>query len=183
MNHKNELLLLLALLVTIKFIVVPIFEWQDELRAESAQLERKAAKTEAAIAQSDTLIKYNQNLKQQLEIIKSSIDEYDDLGKYQVAKQQQIERVFSEYSLDIKALTWHEPVPNQVGTTLKINVRFSGLVKNFMKAQFALYKSTQSLTIDSFSLNTRFQTDDSLGKTNGNLLIVYSPVENKRAAN
>jgi len=182
MNNNKLLILLLSFLVIIKFIIFPILDWQNELIAETTQLEKKINKSEAYINDLPKLIEQQETLKNILIKSKSNIETYHDIGRYKINKQREIEQMFRENNVNIKTLNWREDMKTINGFSLKLQLQYSGRVKDFIALKLAILSLGQSVNLRVFGINISIQGNKSLGFANGNMEIIFSPMESGNAA-
>lgn len=177
MSNKPLLIALLALLALMKFIIVPIFEWQDDILNQSQDLQFKLDKSKSYINNLDKLENQKVKLQEDLTVKLESVERFQVLPRYQIAKQKQLEQLFAEKKMTIKSLVWRDPVELEKGMQLSVVIQFSGKLKDYISMQMALAGYSSSIEIGIIGLSIRNQTQQSLGSATGNMVILFNVIE------
>lgn len=183
MQNKPFLLSVIAFLALLRFLVVPIFEWQDETLAKTQQLQKKIDKSLVYINNATKLEAYNVDLSNALAVRNQAREVYSDVGRYQLAKQRQLESLFQQYDIRIKTSNWLEPIKTAQSVTLQYSFQFSGKLKNLIPLHLALSKLGRDILVTRISMNVSGQRGTSLGLLNGSGTIQFTPLEEADAVN
>mgnify|MGYP003672498699 FL=1 len=181
---KNNIVLLsvLALLFVAKFFVQPIIEWQNTSLAETSRLQKKLDKAQAYIVELPLLESKKHALTEQVNNMKSRVESYSDFDRYQIAKQRQVEALFTQYSVATKSLNWQDTVTTPLGKTAKLQVQFNGLLKDFIALKLDLMSLSAGIELNVFGLQIREGATGSLGDVTGNILLVFKTLEDENVA-
>ena len=182
MKNNAFLLIILAVLFLAKFIVQPIIEWQNTTLAESSRLQQKLDKAQAYITELPKLEGQKVALIQKIKESKQRVDTYNDFDRYQIAKQRQVEMLFTQHNVSTKSLNWQDTVTTPLGKTAKLQVQFNGLLKDFIALQLDLMSQSTSIELSVFGLQLREGAEGSLGDVTGNILLTFRPLEAENVA-
>ncbi|ABV37626.1 hypothetical protein Ssed_3022 [Shewanella sediminis HAW-EB3] len=177
MNNKPLLLGALAVLFLLKFIVVPVIEWQDEAVLETKNLQSKIDKSQSHIKDLPNLVKYKDQLEVSLTKAKETIERYNDASRYQISKQRQFEALFKEHQLTMSSSNWRDVVKTDNGSTFQLQVQFNGMLSDFIAFHLQVNAMGPSVVIGNLGLNIRGQSQASLGYMTGNMVIFFNPAE------
>jgi len=181
MQNKNTLLLILGGIILIKYMLMPIIEWQNDSVEQLVVLNKKLDKSLGFINELPRLEQEKVKLADFLKTIKLDVDTYQDISRYQLDKQREIEKVFAENKIIIKSFNWRDIVKIGNGSQLKLMIRYSGKLKDFISLHMAISQFNRSVEVTNFGLNIRTQTDKSLGDITGSIVLVFHPIEVKNA--
>lgn len=178
---KYKLLLsLLTILVFAKFIIVPIFLWQEQLVHENRSKEKKLIKITNVLTTTDKVDTFNQTLANLLAQAEKLFFPHQSDSDFKLNQQQMLEGLFNKYNLRTNNFGW------QTSTELKkeglkryqVNIRFDG---NFVDI-IAMYTNLESLTpwleIDNFNISTKGQQKNALGYIKGGRVTVNLYMQN-----
>jgi hypothetical protein len=173
---KHSLALaLIAVLVLIKFVAVPVIEWQDGKFNELALKEKRVNKSALIFSEQETLIK--QALK--ADEIKSNIERRlvaaDNIEAFKLNQLKAIESLVNKHNLKLQNVGWREPIYLQSDTIVKYPVllRVSGNTIDYVSFLSQVNQSETFMEVDNFNLNIRRQTAVQLGTFNGSMIINF----------
>ena len=175
MKNNTLLISLLAFLAVIKFILVPIFDWQNELLAETAIFQAKITKSALYIKDIPSFEIKKNELVEKIAQSKKSIEYYNDFGFYKITKQKQIEKLFDKNKIKLTSLSWQTAVDSQLGKQVKLNLQFKGLLKDFIALKLDVISLSRSIKIEKFGVTIKRQKIESLGTITGNFILLYTP--------
>ena len=183
MSNKPLLLGLLAVLFVMRFIVVPIFDWQNQAVTDTRSLQNKLDKSAAYITDLPKLIAFKESLNDELAARHAASETYNDIGRYQIAKQRQFEQMFDAADISITSSNWLDPIATAKGVTLQMRLQFSGKLHRFINLHTQIAALGASVNVTNLSLNMSGQTESSLGTFSGNAIIRFTPMESADAIN
>ncbi len=183
MNNKPMLLTLLAVLFVLRFVVVPIFDWQNQAIADTQSQQHKLDKSAAYIDDLPKLTAFKEELTAALAARNAASETYNDIGRYQIAKQRQFEQMFKASEIEIKSSNWLDPIATAKGVTLQLRLQFSGKLNQFIGLHTQIAAMGNSVNVTNLSLSMRGQTEESLGTFTGNAIIRFMPLESADAIN
>lgn len=182
LNNKPLLLLILGVLFLLRFVAVPVLDWQDEAISETAGLQAKIEKSQAYISELPKMYEYKTQLEESLNDLKHSVDTYNDTSRYQISKQKQFEALFEQYKLTMTSTNWQDTVKTDTGSTFQLQIQFKGMLRDFISLHMQINAMGPSVEVRNLGLNMRSQSETSLGSVAGNMVIVFSPSESSDAA-
>jgi hypothetical protein len=183
MNNKPLLLALLAALLVLRFIVVPVFEWQNQVISDTKAQQNKLDKSDAYINDLPTLVAFKDKLTAALAARHAASDTYNDIGRYQIDKLRQLEKMFKLADISISSSNWLDPVVTAKGVTLQLNLQFSGKLKPFINLHTQIAGMSSNVIITDLNITVFGQGADTLGTFNGNTLLRFMPLESPDAVN
>lgn len=183
MKDKPVLLLVLGVLLLARFILVPIFDWQEETLTSTQHLQKKLNKSKAYLDDLPALQAHKEALEQALTVRRAESELFNDVNRYQIAKQRQFEAIFEQNQIVITSSNWLEPIPTEKGVIVLLRLKFHGKVKSFLASHLQLSGVSKSISITNLSLSISGQGSDSLGNVNGNVIIRFNALESANAAN
>lgn len=182
LNNKPLLLSIVGVLFLLKFVFVPVLDWQDRAIIETAALQTKIEKSQAYITELPEMREYKAQLQVTLNELKHSVDTYNDPSRYQISKQKQLEALCKEHKLTMTSTNWQDVVKTETGSTFQLQVQFKGMLRDFITLHMQLNAMGPSVEVRNLGLNMRSQSAKSLGSVTGNMVIVFSPSESSDAA-
>ena len=137
---RTNLTSALVALITIKFIVVPLLDWQSDLVNELDAKSRRLTKL-VVVVEAESL--YEQQLAKLYEQISNANSFfYPDSAQTKLKIQMEIENVFDTHSVKIDGFNWilddEKPV-----RALRASIRYSGQVDDIIKTFWALARLPQ----------------------------------------
>lgn len=177
--NQNNLLLILSLIIVIKFVFYPIIDWQNEKIQKLSVVNKRLDKSIGFVNRLPTLQKEKEEMDAYLATLKLDVDTYQEISAYQLTKQKEVELLFSNNKLKIVSFNWQDIIATENGSQLKLMVKYSGKLKDFIKLHMAMSKFNRSTEITNLGLNTRGQKENSLGVFTGNIVFVFNPFEVK----
>jgi len=90
---------LIATLIIIKFIFIPIADWQDDKQGQLALLERKVAKIDDLMLSKEKIVSWGAVLEQQITNLSNDFYIKQDGGKFKRKQQKLIEAEIKVFDL------------------------------------------------------------------------------------
>jgi len=173
---KHQLALAaLVLLVSLKFIVVPLIDWQNTQLAQLTNLEKRAAKSQNVIANQGQISQSQQSINAQLEAINELFVNYQREGEFKLAMQQQLEQTVASNQLQINTSSWLPSIAvanNQlIRHQLRLNLK--GKMRDFITLITHLESQTPKAELKSLNINIKGQKTDALGNMSGSLELAF----------
>ncbi|WP_024611183.1 hypothetical protein [Pseudoalteromonas sp. TB64] len=114
-----------GLLVLLKFILIPIMDWQDTLIAEQQLEHRKLNKTLALLKNDSAITKQLTELNILLSDITPLFYKWASEAEFKREEQQKIESQLTKYELTSKRIGWKESFPNEGASILKYSIEYA----------------------------------------------------------
>ena len=167
---KHALLLsVMGFLLVIKFVIVPLMEWQEAIFVESAQLEKRLTKVEAVLANEDTISSGVLVLKREIAKVDALLFKSEAESIFKLEQQQLLEQLLESNELNASNFSWQAktPLPELDAYKYQVNIRFDGKLANVINTLVALEAHTPWYEIENFNLTTKGNRNESLGFVSG----------------
>lgn len=173
---KHQLALAaLVLLLSLKFIVVPLIDWQNTQLAQLANLQKRAVKSQNVIINQSQINQAQQTINAQLEAINELFVNTQREGEFKLAMQQQIEQTIANNQLQINTSSWLPSIAvanNQlIRHQLRLNLK--GKMRDFINLITLLESKTPKAELKSLNINLKGQKTDALGNMSGSLELAF----------
>ncbi|WP_281556604.1 hypothetical protein [Thalassomonas sp. RHCl1] len=150
------LLSLLVFLLIVKFIIVPIYEWQQQTQATNALLSHRLQKSTFALDNRNEIARLVQNTQEQLIAAENLFFDYEDENAFQLNQQQWLEKQFELHNIAVSNIGWQTAVPlDSLGLSQhEVQVSFKGNAFDIQKIQ--VFFESQAKWIEFVDFNYRF---------------------------
>jgi Tfp pilus assembly protein PilO len=179
--QKYRLLLsVIAILLAIKFVVIPIFSWQATQLADLQQLEKRQNKIAKVLKQQNSNSQLNAALSVQLNHAKPLFFSYQLETAFKLSQQKKIEALLTKHELKSQNIGWQTSTRlTELGMVrYPIKVSVSGKGSNIIEFITAIETNSQYIKVDEFNLSFKGQRDKSLGRISG-FITLHLFVESK----
>lgn len=165
----------LALLIVLKFIVVPLFDWQNEQLANLANLQKRVSKSQNVIANQTQITQSQQRISAQLKAINSLFINYKPEDEFKLAMQQQIEKTVANQQLQINTSNWLPSilVANKQLMRHQLRLSIKGKMLDFTKLITELESATPKAELKTFNINSKGQNAEQLGRVDGIIELAF----------
>lgn len=178
MTQKN-LLLLLAVLLGVKFLLIPLIEWQDASIDALDAASRQLSKVERVIAAESRYRDELEVVRAQLESANSRIYEYSDTIKLDI--QRDLEELFvASGGLTVTGFNWVADSSKESDSVrvLRGIVYFSGPLSSMIETFWAMGASSKVIRIVDWRQQVQSYGLDVLGGTSGNVTLEFFVLPN-----
>ena len=172
--RKHAMLLsILSLLILLKFIVLPVFAWQDALIEEISQSDKKITKINTVLENSERINQLNDSLNNALLPIESLLFNVTSEAQFKLEQQKMLEELLIKHDLKSQNIGWQTPtfLEEQSITRYPIKLSFNGKTIDTMKFITELESLQKLIEIVEFNMFLKGQNEDKLGSVNGNLTL------------
>ncbi len=168
-------LTIIALLIFIKFIFVPILDWQDNVLADIALQERKIAKIELLMESKELLSSQEIKLDKRLTELNKRFYSLQNSEAFKRAVQKNIENELKSYELKIKNIGWKTTIEHSDAplTQYSVNYSFSGQGENVVDYILAIDASDKYSELAMMNVTFSKQRKGRLGRLSGRLQRVF----------
>ena len=170
-NNRKIMIAVLVALLLMRFLVVPVFDWQAGKIAIITSNENQLSKSKQVITRIPLI-------KSELEIIqlsnaqlKSRYFNESSLNDFKLQLQQQIELLFSQHNMQIKNFNWVAEIPGDV-TEERASIVFDGSLKDVTLLQLAIARLPKLFNIGQWSFQVKNMNKNTLGNVRGQMLII-----------
>jgi hypothetical protein len=152
-SRKKVLLVLMSLLVSIKFILQPILDWQDEEMLRLNIEQRRIHKLTNASQRLPQLELQLVALRDNVSDHKRLFFEWQPSERFKLEKQQLIEGLLSRMGLDVQRLGWGEPIEYAGGQVIqyRAELEIKGELPDMIKWHVELEKLMPIIQVNYFS--------------------------------
>lgn len=175
LDNRPLIIGLILILVGLKFVFVPVIQWQDLTMTKIAKQDKQLQKGLALVENKEELVSTLTSLKndsrQQLQLFAS--DEKSSIA-YQLKIQKNVETLLEKYKLKSRSVTWLTPVTKSSIEEHRLEVTLSGELKKFIQLMVEIEKQKPKLALMEFRSNiSRMKpTRNKLGKFTGKFVVV-----------
>mgnify|MGYP003650159803 CR=1 FL=1 len=166
---------LLLLLIGMKFILVPIIEWQNEQLLNIKLQTKRISRAELALANVDNNVKILNHLHSQNQKLDKLFYPFSEEASFKLQQQQWLESLIAKHQFKINNVGWvfSAKVLGQPLIKHQLSVSVEGPTYAMPSLQAELEANSQWVDINSFTFNVRGQSDVSLGNVSGNVDLVF----------
>jgi hypothetical protein len=166
-------LVFIALLILTKWLIVPLYDWQQSTLASNNALAQRLAKSAYALENQQQTAATLAAQTKLLEQAENALFNYQAANSFQLAQQKVIEGIFATYQMDISRLAWQIPVPLTALplTEYEMKLRFTGKATALSKLLSTLNSQNQWFTFDDFQFRFDKRRDKRLGEFDGRISI------------
>ncbi|TMP66225.1 hypothetical protein CWB76_18550 [Pseudoalteromonas sp. S1609] len=173
---KHQLALgALVILIALKFLIVPLFDWQNSQLAQLANLQKRAVKSQNVIINQSQINQAQQTINAQLKAVNSLFVDYQRESEFKLAMQQQIEQIIANNQLQINTSSWLPSITvanNQlIRHQLRLNLK--GKMRDFINLIILLESKTPKVELKSLNINLKGQNNESLGRVEGTVELAF----------
>ena len=176
MNELKQhalLLSIVALLAAMKFIVVPIIEWQDAIFMEIQQQQKKLSKVGGVVNKKSELTQQNTELTQALAITEKVFFPTQTESSFQLKQQKMLEAMLEQYKLKSTRFGWKQSTELTDLSVKKyqLQVFLNGQTTDMVKLMAALEQYSPYIEVSEFIFTIKQQKEKKLGQVRGNLTL------------
>lgn len=179
------LLSILLLLVALKFLIIPIVEWQNSAFTNIVLLEKKQNKIQTVISNVEATQFKISELAKVVDTYQGMFFVYEQESSFKIQQQKYIEKLLSTHELRASNLGWQSLINNQE-QGLKIfplNINISGNSLNLIKFMTAIESNSHRIAIDDFNISLSKQKEFDLGIMNGKLVLLFIMLDTTNESN
>ncbi|WP_405598796.1 MULTISPECIES: hypothetical protein [unclassified Pseudoalteromonas] len=156
-----------GVLILLKFIFIPIIDWQDTVISEQQLEQRKLNKTLALLKNESAITIQLNNLDMLLKEISPLFYQWQSEAEFKREEQQKIEAQLIKYDLKSKRIGWKESFPGEGAPVLKYTIEYSFEGKGYQVLNYLIDLKADKHLVDTPQINFSFR-----GQKAGSLGIV-----------
>jgi len=174
LKQHTLLLAFLALLLFAKFIIVPIYTWQDQQLADIGLLEKKQAKISAVLNAQNKVAQLNKELDTALKQTENLIFPYQKDANFKLNQQKMLETLLEQFNLTVQHVGWQVARSNKNALFISypILIRFSGKTDQVVQFLAAAEMNTQRIEVNALNFTFKGQRKDALGRIKGSVTLM-----------
>jgi Tfp pilus assembly protein PilO len=167
------LLSLVALLVIAKFIIMPIFTWQDALLADIGVLTTKQKKISKVLANQHSNKQLGEKLLTTLKPVDGLFFPFQSDTRFKLSQQKMLEELLAEHNLNVGNVGWQVTTDlDMLGVTrYPISIRFTGKTADTINFIAAIERNSRHIEISKLNLTLKGQRGEGIGRINGNVTL------------
>ncbi|MFQ3189628.1 MAG: 5-formaminoimidazole-4-carboxamide-1-beta-D-ribofuranosyl 5'-monophosphate synthetase [Paraglaciecola sp.] len=173
-KHKMALSLI-AILISIKYVLIPIFDWQDEQHVEVNLLQKQVSRINRVLHNSQEIEDYSVLLKNTLATSETLFLSAIDSSTFELEQQQWLEGKLKQYELDANNIGWTPPQQYVDSKLLGHNVQLNidGKTSNVIAFIQELQSQNHYIEIQAFNISFKRQSNLKLGTGRTRLNLVF----------
>jgi hypothetical protein len=175
LDDKKRLLIVCAVLIAIKFVLLPWFEWQNTQVNQIAAIEKQLQKGLLLVNEQQELTDSISQLQDTYRTNSALIaSEEKSVLDYQLKIQKKIEALLSSLALTTRSVSWLNPLQDGHLEEHRMEISLTGSMKSYIQFMIALEQIKPKLTIDEFrsNISKMYPNQNKLGRFNGKIVIV-----------
>lgn len=169
-SSTKRLLAFLAVLLTVKIIILPIVDWQNEQVEILRGHEKRIGKAKAIIEEQQALQKALEDSESVLSAVEKQFPRFINSEVFRLETQKRFEVSVADNGLEIQQVLWRDNEDVQVSGNLyraKLSLRMYGELNHFLQWQLALEQNQLGNQVKGLALQLRGATTESAGNFKG----------------
>lgn len=173
LKKHATLLIVLVILVVVKFIVVPIIEWQEGLILENESYQSRIDRVQGLSENRERLQQSLNTVEKQQQLAQSLVHQYSDEATFKLKLQKLLDSYAAKYNVKVSNVNWLTTVEMIDGAIIKFPIRMKVRGPTSKVVQFINYLESLSpiIDVDALNLNVKRQSGRALGSIDGQLTI------------
>jgi len=180
-------LVMISLLVVIKFILIPVFEWQDGLVSNIQNKNKRLTKINNVLSNNIKTTEDNSQLSENLVKAESFFFPSQSESSFKLAQQQAFEKLMGKHNVKSSNVGWQTTtiINDMELKRYQVNIRFEGALFDVIAMYTELEGLSPWLEIENFNIPMNNKKNDSLGYIKGGRVAVnlymHSVISQKEA--
>jgi hypothetical protein len=164
-----------VLLVILKFLLVPLVQWQNNTLWSISQNDKRLSRATDAITNINSKRGQLGTLQQKLDQLQTFFYPSQDEASFKLEQQQWVEALIAEHNFKVSNIGWtySAQVLGQPLIKHQLSVSFYGVTFELPNLYLALDSNPQWIDVTGFSFNLIGQNEKSLGRFRGSLDLVF----------
>lgn len=175
LKQRVGLLFFLAVLLVAKFILVPVFSWQNETLMNIKSLEKKYYKITNVLSNEAGNAKNLEYVTTQLNKAEHVFFSNQPEANFKLVQQKKIEKLIEEHQIKVANIGWQTvtDIPELSATRYSLQLVFSGLAPDAVTFINTLEAQEQYIKLSEIILALSGQNDQKLGLLRGKLVLEF----------
>lgn len=171
---------LITLLLFLKFILIPLIQWQDNQINTVAMLERKIEKVDNLLLSDNVLNEQYLALSNALSNLEHEIFLYQEESTFQLKQQKIVESNLLKNILKVSSIGWQNTVELTQLPLLQFSLeyRISGKTNNVVEYLTQLKAQDKTPDIQALNFSFRNQNQGKLGSVSARIRVTYYMFKN-----
>ncbi|QFU23448.1 hypothetical protein FM038_015570 [Shewanella eurypsychrophilus] len=174
LSNRKNLLLIMAALASIRFIIVPLFDWQGQQVDEMRSLQSRLDKGQYLVSQSGYLAEVKQKLE--LAVSKQQAIFFDASNKNntQLKQLQKIEKLIADNNLKVRNSRWLGQQDHDAYVEYRLEIGITGDLADFIQFTAAVELLPNPRRFAQWQVNISGMSKTSIGRlTNAKAVIQF----------
>jgi hypothetical protein len=173
-KHK-QLLFILLTLTFIKFVLVPVYEWQNITIAENNSNNLRLVKSTLVIEQLENTQSSVNTMREKKIALQTLFFKHENDNTFQLEQQQWLEKTFESNNLEVRNIGWSVPLPIKEWQLVQhgVQVNFSGNIIDLTKVKRLFESQKKWLEISSFNFRFDKKRPERLQETSGRITLNF----------
>ncbi len=154
-NKNQALLVVLAALLSIKFLLLPLMEWQDESIAALELTQQKLQRAEGLLAKKEALQAEQRLMQKQLEQALAGVPVVSDVQQIRIETLQKMQRLLepSGVTVSLFDIASEQSLADTGVSAAILNIELKGKLPQLALAHFELEQQFPNLVVNQFRLS------------------------------
>ena len=154
-NKNQALLVVLAALLSIKFLMLPLMEWQDESIAALELTQQKLQRAEGLLAKKEALQAEQRLMQKQLEQALAGVPVVSDVQQIRIETLQKMQRLLepSGVTVSLFDIASEQSLADTGVSAAILNIELKGKLPQLALAHFELEQQFPNLVVNQFRLS------------------------------
>ncbi|ODB36786.1 hypothetical protein BB427_01880 [Pseudoalteromonas sp. BMB] len=182
-KNKRGLLSILAILLVLRFIIVPVFDWQEQRTAEIKQIEARLEKSSLIVKNQQSLDTAKEELGKRSDTLKLFIYPAANEADFRFQVQKELNEVISRHQLEVKNIGWltRLEIESAALTRHQVRISVSGKTVNLQALLMEIDSKLNKVFVSEFKSTFKYLTSDSLGLSEATLVLaMYAQQEDEK---
>ena len=174
-SYVRELLIVLAILMGIRWLVVPIFTWQEQQLLQKQLLEKRVSRVTELLLNDSNYEGLFAAADVAADNAKAKLFEVADEASFKLEQQVLIERIIKSHDVTVSNFGWNpEVVKDDFGVRIfPAVIRLEGGSYKIMMAMLEIEALEKAVLLGDFELRIFNQASDTMGRANGRIVIQF----------
>lgn len=171
-KHAN-LLIVLLILVCVKFIIVPIVDWQNNTIDVINRLESKQYKINRLISEQESLQSASTQVNENLANAEKLLFPFTNDSTFKLINQKMLEEIFNKYDLKLENVGWitSSNLTDIYVIRYPIELQFSGRTEDLIRCIVHFESYAKLIEIKEFNVTFRGQNQEKMGAVRGRMTL------------
>jgi hypothetical protein len=172
--NSKTLLPLVAVLLLLKFVLMPVFAWQNERVLDIASHEQKNAKVARLLASESQIKSQLEALSSNYSRDKKQIAHFSSAASFRIETKMNVDILMQDHSLYVRRFNWREKLDKEIFPGMymaSFTVNFAGKAKDFARLHAQLSTTNKGFRLTNFGLQVTKQSAQSMGRVRGSATI------------
>lgn len=174
-SYVRELLIVMAILIGVRWLIVPVFDWQEQQLLQKQLLEKRVSRVTELLLNDSNYEGLFVAADVASERARATLLEVNDEASFKLEQQVLIERIINSYDLVVSNFGWN---PEIVEEDFEVRIypaviRLEGSSYKIMMAMLEIEALDKAVLIGDFDLRIFNQSSDTMGRANARVVIQF----------